>query len=267
MAQTAIVTGGSSGIGRCLVKQLAEQGYEVISLARRALPDDSFGAPGRVWQIRCDLTDDGQVARAFEAIGARISEAALLFSNAGFGISGPIEDTPIEQVRRQMEVNFTAAVHVIQRAIPLLAAHGDGRIVITSSVAAPIALPYQAFYSCSKAALNTLALALDSELRSQGIRALAVMPGDCATPFTEHRIKNEGDAARYAGCARSVRRMEQDEVGGPSPEVIAAALIRLAHKRHPKPLYGIGAGYRTLLVLNKLLPCRVANAIVRRLYG
>lgn len=263
----AVVTGGSSGIGKALVDTLLREGCEVFSLSRTIRSRDFFVQMGELHQIACDITDGRAVENAFSQIAEQTDFFDVLFSNAGYGISGSVVDTPKEQIARQFDVNVFAAVEVIQQSIPFLA-RGKGRIVLTSSVAAVVSLPYQSFYSATKASLNMLALALNTELKPYGIRAVAIMPGDAATSFTENREKIACEAPLLTDrCQRSVARMEHDERTGVSPALIAERFVRIAKKNAPKPLYGIGLFYRLVLLLFKILPVRFANWVVGRMYG
>ncbi len=263
----AVVTGGSSGIGMEVVNLLLQDGCEVFSLSRTVHPRQSFNSQGTLHQIACDITDKRSLDDAFSRIGELTDSFDVLFSNAGFGISGPISDTPKEQVVRMFDVHVFAAMEAVRKSIPFLA-RNKGRIILTSSIAAVVSLPFQSYYSAVKASLNTLALALNSELKHDGIRAIAIMPGDTATGFTAKREKGTCDspdvATRYH---RSIARMERDEQTGASAETVARKLLRITRKRAPKPLYGIGFFYRLVLVLFKILPVRLTNWAAGLLYG
>lgn len=265
--QRALVTGGSSGIGRSIVQHLLDDGCEVFSLSRTVLPPETFRHAERLHQIACDLTQDEAVARAFQAVSAETDHLDAVFSNAGFGISGEISRTDRAHVRRQFDLNVVSACDVVRRAVPLLKPVG-GRIIFTSSVAGVIIIPYQAFYSATKACLNAFAVALNNELKSTGIRAIAVMPGDTATGFTDGRIKIEDpDTPEGRCCIESVKKMEHDERTGTDPDIIARRIVRIARKPRPKALYGIGALYRIALVLYKVLPVRLTEWIIGKVYG
>ena len=139
---------------------------------------------------------------------------------------------------------------------------------MTSSVAAVVPLPVQSFYSATKASLNILAQTLDTELKPFGIRAIAVMPGDVSTNFTDHRDKEVCAVTHYGErCESSIARMEKDEREGTAPRVIAGKFIRIAKKNHPKPLYGLGFFYKCVLLLYKILPVRLMNKLIAILYG
>ncbi len=263
----AVVTGGSSGIGKELVNLLLQDGCEVFSLSRTVHPRENFCAQGSLHQIACDITDEKSLEDAFIQIGELTDSFDVLFSNAGFGISGPVSDTSKEQVVRMFDVHVFAAMEVVRKSIPFLA-RSKGRIILTSSIAAVVSLPYQSHYSAVKASLNMLAQALNSELKHDGIRTVAIMPGDTATGFTANREKGMVDAPDVAErYHRSIAKMERDEQTGASAETVARKILRITNKRSPKPLYGIGFFYRLVLILFKILPVRVTNWAVGLLYG
>ena len=265
--KSVLITGASSGIGKAIADQLLAEDCEVFALSRRVLPRSAFATGGALHQIACDITDDGSLSEAFQTIRSQTDTLDVVFSNAGFGIAGAIADTPKTHVMRQFDVNVFSAVEVIRHSIPLLE-KGRGRIILTSSVAAVVPLPFQSFYSATKSCLNMFAQTLDTELKPFGIRAVAVMPGDVSTAFTDHRDKAVCPLTSYgARCDASIARMEKDEREGTAPTVIAKRFIRIAKKRHPKPLYGLGFFYKTVLLLYKILPVRFMNRLIALLYG
>lgn len=262
-----LISGASSGIGKALADQLLQEGNEVFSLSRRILDREAYAAGGILHQIACDITDSSSLAQAFKEISEKTCSLDLVFSNAGFGIAGPLADTPKELVIRQFDVNVFSAIELIRQSIPLLE-ETKGRILITSSVAAVVSLPFQSFYSASKASLNMLALALNTELKPLGIKVVSIMPGDVNTSFPDHRQQETDTESRFSQrSAHSVARMEKDERTGTDPSIIARKIIRISKKTNPKPFYGLGFFYRLVLLLFKLLPVRLTNWIVAKMYA
>ena len=251
--KSLLITGGSSGIGASAVRLFAAKGYEVFDLSRRGT-------------IPCDVTDEASVQRAVAEVFSRTSRVDVVILNAGYGISGPVEFTDIADVREQMNVNFVGAVSVAKAVLPYLRAQGGGRIVFTSSVAALLPIPYQSFYSASKAAINAFALALQNEVRGFHIYVSVLMPGDVKTGFTAARHKVVQGSEIYPKALRAVENMEKDEQNGLSPDAMARCLYRIATARFPRPHYTGGALYSFFLFLQWLLPVRLVNYIVGKLY-
>lgn len=260
--KTAIVTGGTSGLGLAAAQTLAEKGLRVYALSRHGAP-----VPG-VTSLACDITDSDAVERTVAAIEAEAGRIDLVVNNAGFGISGAVECTTPEEARRLFDVDFFGVVNVNHAVLPRMRRVGGGRIVHVSSVAAPVAIPFQAYYSAAKAAINAYSSALRCEVAPFGIDVCAVMPGDLKTGFTAAREKNVRGDTEYGGrISRSVSRMEHDEQTGMPPEKAAAFLCRVALRRRTKPLYAIGPQYSAAVLLGRLLPCRLVSWIVSRLYA
>ena len=276
----AIVTGSSSGIGYEVCQQLRDKGYTVYGLSRRGL------APEGVTPMKADVADAGALRSVIDEIARREGRIDLLVANAGMGISGPVELSETADMQRIMNVNFFGQVYAAQAVLPYMRAQKGGSIVFVSSVAAPIAIPYQAFYSASKSAVNSVALALRNEVREYGIRISVVMPGDASTGFTDARVKNHPggagtesdaapgvapgamtDAALYPRCETAVASMERDERNGIPAEKVAAVIVRAGLKKNPAPLYVAGFKYRLLLALYNLLPARAAVWLVGKLYS
>ncbi|MBQ8100003.1 MAG: SDR family oxidoreductase [Paludibacteraceae bacterium] len=261
MKQVVVLTGGSSGIGKAAATLFAAKGWAVYELSR------SGQSAAGVTHIACDVTDEMQVRQAVAEVLAKESRVDVLLSNAGFGISGAVEFTDTADAKRQFDVNFFGSLNVVKAVLPAMRSRHSGRIVFTSSVAAVLSIPYQAFYSASKSAINALALALRNEVAEFGITVTAVMPGDVSTGFTDARSKSLAGGEVYTHMQRAVEAMEKDERGGMTCDYLAQQLYRAATVRNPKPLYTAGFSYRIFVVLEKLLPKRLSNWIVGKLYS
>lgn len=259
--KTAIVTGASSGIGYAVCKQLSEKGYLVYGFSRRGI------APPGVKGMRVDITDEKSVFSAVEEVTSEAGHIDLLVNDAGMGISGPIEFAQPEDVRRIIDVNFMGQVYCTQAVLKTMRAQRNGHIVFVSSVAASIAIPYQAFYSSTKSAVNSLALALRNELKDFNIKVCAVMPGDASTGFTDARQKDSSHDDIYTHNKTATSAMEADERGGMSPECVAKKIVKIAEKNHPAPLYTVGGKYKVFMALFKFLPARLSYKIVGKMYS
>lgn len=258
----AVVTGGSSGIGLAAARALRDRGLRVYVLSRRPFTEKGLH------HICADVSDERQCVEAVQSVLHREGDLDLLVNCAGFGISGAVEFTELAEAKKQMEVNFFGCVNMTRAVLPHMRQRGNGRIVNISSVAAPAAIPFQAYYSASKAAINAWTAALANELRPYGISVTAVQPGDIKTGFTAAREKSiAGDEAYGGRISRSVAKMEHDEQNGMDPARAGAYIAKIALKKHPKPVYTIGFSYKAICVLLKLLPSRLANWAIGKLYA
>ena len=260
MRKVALVTGGSSGIGLAAVKALEAAGCKVFSLSRRPME--------REHHICADVTDEAEVRAAVASVLEETGRIDILVNCAGFGISGAVEFTELSEAKRQFDVNFFGMVNVNKAVIPVMREAGKGRIVNISSVAAPVPIPFQTYYSACKAAVNSYTMATANEIRPFGISMCAVQPGDIATGFTDARAKSVAGDDVYGGrISRSVAVMEKDERGGMKPSAAGAYVAKIALKKKVKPLYAIGLQYKAVCFLVKVLPCGLANRIIGMIYA
>lgn len=255
-----VITGASKGIGKAASAAFSNAGDVVYDLSRHSAED------GRAIHIGCDVTDETQCVEAINTVLKDAGRIDVLLLNAGFGISGPVETTTIESAQKQFDVCLFGAVRVLKAALPALR-ESKGIVLFTSSVAAVVPIPYQAFYSAAKAAINTLVMALRNELKDTGIRVAAILPGDVRTGFTDAREKNKANTALYPNEIRSVEKMEHDERHGMAPQRIAKKFLKVSRMKHPKPFRSVGLSYSAVLVLMKLLPAGLANRIISLLYA
>ena len=255
-----VITGASNGIGKAAAAAFSRFGDRVYNLSRHDPHDENSTF------FACDVTDDAQCDAAIDAVIRDAGRIDVLVLNAGFGISGPIETTETAAMQRQFDVCLFGAIRVLKPALPALR-KSHGTILFTSSVAAVTPIPYQAFYSAAKAAINSVVMALRNELKGTGIRVAAVLPGDVKTDFTAKREKNAVNAALYPNEVRSVARMEHDEQHGMSPDRIAKRFVKLSRQRNPKPFCSVGIAYSAVCVLIKFLPARFANWVLGKMYA
>ncbi len=261
MKRVCILTGGSNGIGKATAELLAKNGFTVYEFSR------SGADAGEIRHIAADVTNAEQVRAGVQRVLDEQGQIDLLVNNAGFGISGAVEFTDPADAYAQLNVNFFGALHCIQAVLPSMRAQKSGHIVNVSSVAAPIAIPFQAFYSATKSATNALTLSLRNEVKSFGIRVCAVMPGDVKTGFTAARKKSLAGADVYGKALdHAVSVMEHDEQNGMPPLLVAKSILRAAAEPNPRALRTVGAQYRVFVALAKLLPSSWTNALVGMIY-
>ena len=261
MNKVALVTGGSGGIGRCTAAALRDAGCRVYELSRRDIPQEG------VAHLDADVTDEGRVRAAVDEILSREGRIDILVCNAGFGISGAAELTSSADAHAQLELNLFGMDNACRAVIPAMRSQGGGRIVCMSSIAGILPIPFQLWYSVSKAAINAYVLALQNELRPFGISVCAVMPGDIRSGFTAARRKTAEEGPYGGRVERSVRRMERDEENGMSASRAAEYIAAMALRRRSAPLKALGAPYKAAAVAAKLLPRRFSNYIVGRMYA
>ena len=258
--KVAVITGASQGIGNAIAKKFSENGYRVFNLSRTP-------AEG-IESIKTDVSDRENV---FDSIGEVVKRAGridVIVNNAGFGISGAVEDTDESAVRKIFDVNYFGTLFATQAVIPVMRENGGGTIINMSSAGAPLSLPFQSFYSCTKSAVSSLSEALRIELKPFNIKVSTILPGDVKTEFTARREKNKSNSVYYGErIDKSVEKMERDEQNGMSPSVIAKIALKIAKSKNP-PVYVVGgASYKLLVGLSKILPKRLVVWAIGKLYG
>ena len=262
MKKVVIITGGSSGIGLNTAAILVEKGCSVYELSRHE------NEAGKAVHIQADVTDEAQVQKAIETGLQKEGHIDVVINNAGFGISGAIEYTDTQDAQRQFDVNFFGMVRVNRAVLPVMHRQGYGRIINISSVAAPIAIPFQAYYSASKAAIRSYSMALYSEVKPYGIEVCVIMPGDVASGFTAARVKNSDGDEEYGGrISRGVAVMENDEINGiPAADAGKYVAKKALQKRAPL-LCTLGGKYEFFVFLTRVLPGKAISDIVGKIYA
>ena len=259
---TVLITGGSAGIGRAAAAGLVQRGYTVYEMSRRNVPQEG------VIHLTADVSDEAAVTAAVEQVLGERGGIDTLITCAGFGLSGAVEFTSREEAWRQLDVNFFGTVNAVRAVLPSMRKRGQGRIICVSSVAGAVAIPFQAYYSVSKAAVNSFAEALRCEVMPYGISVCAVLPGDIKTGFTSAREKNHKGDAEYGGrIERSVAKMEKDEENGLPAELAGDVICGIVQRKNVKPRYVIGKVYALLVMLVRLLPNRFVSRLVYRIYA
>lgn len=274
-----LVTGASSGMGKACALRLAEGGFTVFAGVRKERDAQALREIGlhRLTPIILDVTNDQTISEAFREIRDAVGDAGLagLVNNAGIAVTGPIELVPLEELRRQFEVNVFGQVAVTQAFLPLIRA-ARGRIINVGSVGAKFALPFGGGLNSSKAAFESISASLRMELRPWGIHVVLVSPGSIRTS-AEAKLLADSEAtvnafspegkAHYASSYRAfVQALLELESRGVGPEVVAETVHRALTARAPKRHYPVGPKSRLLPFLFTRLPGGVADTLRLRLF-
>ncbi len=276
-AGSVVVTGASTGIGRACALRLDRMGWRVFAGVRRPADGEALRAKAsaRLLPVELDVTDEASIARAAGRVAADTGDAGLggLVNNAGISVAGPLEFLPLEELRRQLEVNVTGQVAVTQAFLPLIR-KGNGRIVFMGSISGRLATPFLGPYAASKFALEAIADALRVELRPWGIRVSIVEPGSIATPIwekgqdaadeLEQQLSPRGHEL-YDPAIAAVRQAARDAAArGVPPGRVAKAVAHALTARRAKTRYLVGNDARLQLTMASLLPDRARDSLVSR---
>ena len=219
--------------------------------------------------LRFELDFQGQIAAAFDQM-MKLTDGRIdvFINNAGIGIGGPIEFCKIEDVQKQMDVNFMGMVRWLSHVVPAMRKQGFGKILCISSIGGLIGLPYQGAYSASKFAMEGFCDALRLELLNSGVSVSLIEPGDFSTGFTATRksVNIEMASDAYPSYARSLASIENDENNGLKPDYLASRICRIVEKKKPAYRYVVATFLQRLAIFAKWLLPAPAFAWVLSIY-
>ncbi len=261
--QNILITGCSSGIGRCVAAGLAKRGYRVFASARKMEDVRALEAEG-LESVQLDLADPVSIYRALDEVLARSGgRLHALFNNGAYGQPGAVEDLRREVLREQFEANLFGTVELTNRVIPVMRAQGYGRIIMNSSVLGLVALPYRGAYIASKYALEGIADTLRLELLGSGIHVSLIEPGPIESRFRansfeayKRNIDVEHSAHREKYLAME-RRLVKQGAAVPFTLPPGAVLDKVVHaleSRHPKIRYHVTVPTYLFAALKRILP-------------
>jgi len=259
--KTALVTGASSGIGEATALQLAELGYTVYAAARRVERMSDLADRG-IRTRSVDVTDDPSMVALVEMIIADTGRIDVLVNNAGYGSYGALEDMPIEEARRQFEVNVFGLARLVQLVLPQMRAQRDGYLVNVSSMGGRIWEPLGSWYHASKFAVEGLSDSLRVEVAEFGIKVVIIEPGSIRSEWSAIAADHlEATSANtpYAKQAKVVgavlRRVDRSQMAA-GPEVVAEVIAKAVQSAKPRTRYVVGGGARSILLAERILPDR-----------
>jgi NAD(P)-dependent dehydrogenase (short-subunit alcohol dehydrogenase family) len=262
-----LVSGASSGIGLASALRLARAGWRVHGGVRTTADADALREQG-IEPVELDVTDAAQVAAVAEAVGP---ELYGLVDNAGIAVAAPLELVPLDELRRQLEVNVIGQVAVLQAVLPALR-QARGRVVLMGSIGGRSALPFLGPYAASKHALEALADSLRVELRPFGILVSIVEPGSIATPIwrkgAERAQELSADfeperAALYAPAVARFREVALSRGLGVDPDMVAKAVEHALSASRPKARYLVGRDAHLRAWIERL-PTRLRDRVLAR---
>ena len=258
-----VITGASSGIGFETAKLLSLKGHKVYGLSRRVLSCEYFTS------LPCDITDYARTNECFKEIYEKEGRIDVLINNAGMGISGAVEYTKEEDIKKIFDINVLALVNACKLVIPYMRAQGGGKIINVSSVASYVPIPFQAFYSATKSAVQQFSYALRLEVKPFKVGVSVVCPGDTKTGFTSARVKDRVEQDDFYGdrIVRSIEKMEHDEQKGMPASAVSKVIFKIIKKKRPPACKTVGFSYKLIVLLIKIVPTSFMLWIVKKLYG
>lgn len=245
----AVVIGGSSGIGAEVAGALVSRGYVVYNVSRGLCACD------RVKNITADISQGEELERAISAIGAERKRISLLVYSAGCSMAAPVEVAKESDVRYLFEVNYFGAIRAVRCVLPYMKRQG-GKIFLISSMGGTYPVPFDSFYSSSKAALDMLVKTARVELKRYGVTLTSVQPGGTSTSFTFKRkvYTDEENGAYSKEVHKAVAALANMEQGGMSPQAVADEIVKEIFKNNPAITFATGGRNKAYRLANRLMP-------------
>lgn len=271
-SRVALVTGASSGIGESTARRLADDGFTVYGAARRLDRLQPLTARGIV-PLAMDVTDEGSMTAGIERILAEQGRIDVLVNNAGYGSYGALEDVPLDEARRQFEVNVFGAARLMQLVLPHMRTRRSGTIINITSMGGKIYTPLGAWYHATKFALEALSDCLRLEVAPFGVDVVIIEPGGIRTEWggiAADLLKETSGGGAYASQAEVVAATlggEGNSRFSSDPSVIADAVSKAATAKRPRTRYAVGFGAKPLIALHGVLPDRGFDALISRAMG
>lgn len=264
-----LITGASSGIGFNAAQTLAQQGHRVYAAARRLELMEPLKALG-VQVIRMDVTDEASMQKGVETVIQSEGRIDVLVNNAGYGFFGPIETVPMEEARKQLEVNVFGLARLTQLVLPHMRKQGRGRIINTSSIAGKMVFYMGGWYNVTKYSVEAFSDALRMEMKPFGIDVVMIEPGAIKTDWgiiaAKHLKESSAGTAYEAAGTQWAHNMDWFYRTNmlSSPKVITKAISKAVNSRRPKARYCRGRFSVIGRLAHALMPARWWDAMMRQ---
>ncbi len=266
MKKVILITGISSGFGKQTSELLAAEGHTVYGTVRRNVETSSS-----VTVLNLDLTNIESIRLTVQTIVAKEGRIDVLINNAGMHTGGPIETSPIEHVKLQMDTNFIGMVNLTKEVLPVMRKQGGGTIINFSSIGGLMGLPFQPFYSASKFAIEGFSEALRMEVKQFNIKIVVICPGDFHTSNSANRrnfmAPTDSNDPYNQQFLKTMAIIEKDEANGWEPVVLARKLVKIVANNNPRNKYIIASFEQKLAVaLKYILPGKLFAMILEDHY-
>lgn len=265
MSKVVLITGGSSGIGKSVGEFLQNKGFEVYGTSRNPerYPESKFPI------VALDVTKPETISICLSQVLKQASKIDVLLNNAGAGITGPIEEIPDDEIKRNFETNFFGPINVIKAVLPVMRAQNSGLIINVTSIAGYMGLPYRGIYSASKGALELITEAFRMEIKAFNIHMTNVAPGDFATNIAAGRYHAPilEDSPYRTPYGNTLKMMDNHVNDGSNPQEMAEAIYKIIQTKNPKTHYKVGAFMQKFsIVLKRFLPDKFYEKLLMNHY-
>tara|TARA_R110002049_G_scaffold69206_6_gene179265 strand:- start:469 stop:1278 length:810 start_codon:yes stop_codon:yes gene_type:complete len=266
MQKVVLITGGSSGIGKSIGRYLVANGFTVYGTTRSKAKYPDFDAFNLV---ELDVRNTETITRAIATVIGVEGRIDVLINNAGVGITGPIEETPDEEIVNAFMVNFNGPICVMKAVLPQMRKQESGLIINITSIAGYMGLPYRGIYSASKGALELVTEAMRMEVKDFGVHITTVAPGDFSTNIASGRYHAPvlEDSVYKKPYGNTLCMMDEHVDAGEDPIQVAERVLKIINTKNPKVHYKVGAFMQKFsLFLKKILPDKVYEKLLLNHY-
>jgi short-subunit dehydrogenase len=265
MSKVVLITGGSSGIGKSVGEFLQTKGFKVYGTSRNPnnYPESKFKI------IALDVTKPVTIGECISQVLQYESKIDVLINNAGAGITGPIEEIPDAEIKRNFETNFFGPINVIKAVLPMMRQQNSGLIINITSIAGYMGLPYRGIYSASKGALELVTEAFRMEIKDFNIHMTNVAPGDFATNIAAGRYHAPvlEDSPYKIPYGNTLKMMDAHVDEGSDPRQMAEAIYSIIQTKKPKVRYKVGVFMQKFsIILKCILPDTVYEKLLMNHY-
>ena len=265
MSKVVLITGGSSGIGKSVGEYLQSKGFIIYGTSRN--PKNYLESKFPI--VALDVTKPETISKCIFEVLTETSKIDVLINNAGAGITGPIEEIPDAEIKRNFETNLFGPINVIKTVLPIMRKQNKGLIINITSIAGYMGLPYRGIYSASKGALEIITEAFRMELKDFNIEMTNVAPGDFATNIAAGRYHAPvlEDSPYKEKYGHSLKTMDAHVDEGGDPNEMAEAIFKIINTNKPKIHYKVGAFMQKFsIVLKRMLPDKVYEKMLMNHY-
>ncbi|WP_431471391.1 SDR family oxidoreductase [Nonlabens sp. SCSIO 43208] len=266
MNKVVLVTGASSGIGKSIATHLSSLDYKVYGTSRN--PNKYSNLPFEL--VALDVHDLESAHNCVASILQKETTIDVLINNAGVGITGPIEETPIDEVKHAMETNFYGPLRVLKAVLPIMRKQKRGQVINITSIAGYMGLPYRGIYSASKGALEIATEAYRMECAHLNIHFSNLAPGDFATNIASGRYHAPVVAGSdyEKGYSHTLKLIDEHVDDGNDPMEVAYTVEKILKAKNPGIHYKVGSFLQKFsIVLKKILPEKMYENMLKKHYG
>ena len=266
MSKVVLITGGSSGIGKSIGEFLTDKGYTVYGTSRypENYSDSKFPL------LKLDVTQTTSINECVSELISKTSQIDVLINNAGVGITGPLEEIPMEEMKRNFDTNLFGPINMINAVLPFMRSQQSGQILNISSIAGYMGLPFRGIYSASKGALELITESYRMELKTFNISMSTIAPGDFATNIAAGRYHAPvlNDSPYKNSYGTTLKMMDSHVDSGKNPLLMAQVIHKIIRSKNPRIHYKVGAFLQKFsIVLKRILPDLWYEKLLSRFYN